>query len=140
MPIWRGSYKGRYPCITLQVAGTKGHPEELIAIVDTGFTGFLLLPPSAVELHGLELLGTTKGTLADGSSLPMTTAMASVGYANCTRSGVATIVPRESTVLVGLDFLRRFELALVLTHTDFCLASVTNVASFMTGLLGSDSC
>lgn len=136
MAVWHGSYKGRYPCVKLQVAGTKGHPEEMVATVDTGFSGFLLIPQNAAEPHGLTIVGTTMATLADGSKQPMTTAMVNVGFAACTRSGVATLVPRESGVLVGLDFLRKFELALILTHTDVCLTSIDEVSAFMASLSG----
>ena len=121
MQIWRGQFKGNHPCIDLQVAGTKGHPEEVAAIVDTGFDGFMLWSARAAEPHGVTPIGTTLGTLADGSQHLLKTAMISVGFSGCTRKGVVVLSSTPCPCLVGTDFLRRFDLALVITASKLCL-------------------
>lgn len=121
MPAWLGQYRGKKPCVTFQVTGTRGHPAEVTATVDTGFSGFLLLSRAQAEPHGLKPIGTTLATLADGSTIPMTTALANVGFGHWSREGVATISERECQCLIGIDFLRLFQLALVLTDKKLWL-------------------
>ena len=49
------------------VAGPRGQQQEIEAIIDTGFTGFLTLPPVLVDALGLSWLSRQPGILADGS-------------------------------------------------------------------------
>lgn len=122
MPIWLGRYRaGRQPQISFQLAGTKGHPEEIVATIDTGFSGFLMISGGRAMPHGLEAVGTTNATMADGRRMVMETARASVGYAGCTRTGIAIISPQPCDCLVGVDFLRRFDLVLVMSYDRVCL-------------------
>lgn len=131
MPLWYGHFEGRSPRIRFQVAGTKGHPAELTAVVDTGFAGFLLIPQAMAEPHGLSPLGTTMASLANGTRQPFPTALANVGYANCTKMGVALVLPGECHALVGIDFLRIFNLGLAMTHEALCLAPVAELGRFV---------
>ena len=55
--------------IPVSLQGPTGAARDVGAVVDTGFTGFLTLPPSLVEELGLVLKGTSEGTLADGSEV-----------------------------------------------------------------------
>ena len=48
------------------VSGSQGHQQEIEAIIDTGFTGFLTLPPLLVTTLGLSWLCRQPGMLADG--------------------------------------------------------------------------
>ena len=52
--------------ITLSVQGPEGQAREVDAVVDTGFTGFLTLPPALVAELGLTFETTGHATLADG--------------------------------------------------------------------------
>ena len=52
--------------ITLSVQGPEGQAREVDAVVDTGFTGFLTLPPALVAELGLPFETTGHATLADG--------------------------------------------------------------------------
>ncbi|MGA2212171.1 MAG: hypothetical protein ABSH31_02755 [Bryobacteraceae bacterium] len=59
-----------HPRITIHIRGT--HPTEFVeidALVDTGFTGFLMLPIAKALPLGLALYGTGDYTLADGSPI-----------------------------------------------------------------------
>ena len=55
--------------ITLSVQGPEGQAREVDAVVDTGFTGFLTLPPALVTELGLPFETTGHATLADGSEV-----------------------------------------------------------------------
>lgn len=59
-----------HPTLTIRVAGT--HPTtclDIDALIDTGLTGFLMLPLLSALPPGLALYGTADYTLADGSSV-----------------------------------------------------------------------
>lgn len=139
MAIWVGSFKGNYPCITMQVTGTQGHPAEITAVVDTGFTGFLLLSAERAAPLGLEPLATTTATLADGNVQNMQTAFANVGFADRTERGVATLAPQRVASLVGIDFLRKFKMALSVTATEVYLLDGSDLVR-MQGLSGKRAC
>jgi clan AA aspartic protease len=53
--------------IRLTVQGAGGRAREIEAVVDTGFSGFLTLPPELIATLGLPWLGRQHGLLADGS-------------------------------------------------------------------------
>lgn len=53
--------------IRLRVQGPTGYEHEVDAIVDTGFNGFLTLPPLLVTALGLPRLSRGRALLANGS-------------------------------------------------------------------------
>ena len=53
--------------VTLQLAGAAGQAREIDAVIDTGFDGFLVLPPTLVADLGLTIVGDGEAILADGS-------------------------------------------------------------------------
>jgi clan AA aspartic protease len=57
----------REATIRLTVRGDNGHEDEIEAVIDTGFSGFLTLPYMLIVLLGLTWLGREQGELADGS-------------------------------------------------------------------------
>ena len=57
----------REATIRLVAIGPNGQQQEIDAIIDTGFTGFLTLPPALVTTLGLSWLCRQPGILADGS-------------------------------------------------------------------------
>ena len=63
----------------------------------------------------LPLEGTNAVTLADESSVVMLTAMVRATLLGRTEYGVALLSTTSDTILVGMDFLRRFERALVVS-------------------------
>lgn len=64
----------------------------------------------------LPLEGTNAVTLADESSVVMLTAMVRATLLGRTEYGVALLSTTSDTILVGMDFLRRFERALVVSR------------------------
>lgn len=51
----------------------------------------------------------------------MPTALATVGFSQRSHLGVVTLAPTAVVVLVGIDFLRAFKLALVMTNEQIWL-------------------
>ena len=56
----------REATIRLMALGSQGHQQDIEAIIDTGFTGFLTLPPAILGALGLSWLCRQAGMLADG--------------------------------------------------------------------------
>lgn len=56
----------REPIIRFVAVGSNGQEQEIEAIIDTGFTGFLTLPFSLIVALGLSWLCRQPGILADG--------------------------------------------------------------------------
>ena len=55
--------------VTLTLRGPAGQTREIDAVVDTGFNGFLTLPPALVAELGLPFTSIGQATLADGSEV-----------------------------------------------------------------------
>ena len=55
--------------ISLSLRGPSGQAQEIEAVIDTGFNGFLTLPPVLVTELGLPFLSHGGATLADGSRI-----------------------------------------------------------------------
>ena len=52
--------------ITLTLRGPSGQAREIEAVIDTGYNGFLALPPALVAELGLPYQGDGRAVLADG--------------------------------------------------------------------------
>src|SRR5690348_15994600 len=52
--------------IRLKVRGLRGREQEVEAVIDTGYTASLTLPPAVVAALGLHWWSTDRFTLADG--------------------------------------------------------------------------
>src|ERR1700733_13949151 len=102
-----------HPRMTIRVRGT--HPTEfadLDALVDTGFTGFLMLPIARALPLGLALYGTGDYHLADGSPISCFLAAGTIGIRPpsefLAETSTATIAPAnpisdmESEIITGV--------------------------------------
>ena len=105
-------------CIKLHLCGVKHEPPglEFEGVIDTGFTGFIQLPLSKALALSLPLEGTNSVTLADGSQLVMLTAMARATLLGEAEYGVVLLSMTTDEVLLGMDFLRRFDRMLVVSR------------------------
>jgi len=54
--------------IRLAVRGRQGREQQVDAVIDSGYTGALTLPPAVITLLGLRWQSTQRATLADGST------------------------------------------------------------------------
>lgn len=107
-----GSFNSGCPVVQIAVSGPLTSPTNFTAIVDTGFSGFLLLPILEAFPVGLILRGTTGITLADGSSQTKLTCLGLLHFDGETQVGLIIIENQTTDILVGMDFLMKFGLEL----------------------------
>ena len=117
--MWTGSLDSTgSPTLKISVAGfSPKFFQEFEAIIDTGFTGFLSMPLTNAISLGLILWGTTTVILADGKTGFRLTAYGTATVEGQSQGGVAIIEWNSSEVLIGMDFLRKFEKTLMI-HTN----------------------
>lgn len=101
------------PTIEIAVSGPFTGPTKFTAMMDTGFSGFLLLPLLEAFPIGLILKGTMAITLADGSNQVKLTCLGNIHFEGKTEIGLIIIEWQSTEILVGMDFLRKFSLKLV---------------------------
>jgi predicted aspartyl protease len=96
------------PTIEIEVSGPLDTRFPFTAMVDTGFSGFLLLPILNAFPIGLLLQGTMPITLADGTTQTKLTCLGSIHFDGAEEIGIIIIEWQNTDVLVGMEFLRRF--------------------------------
>lgn len=108
-----GSFSNGCPIVQIAVSGPVTNPTKFNAIVDTGFSGFLLLPILQAFPVGLILRGTIPITLADGSTQTKLTCLGELHFDGESEVGLIIIEYQSTDVLVGMDFLSKFKRELV---------------------------
>jgi clan AA aspartic protease len=98
----------REATIRLVVSGPNGQQQEIEAIIDTGFTGFLTLPPALTLTLGLSWLCRQPGVLADGSVEVFDVYRATVMWDGQPRTVEVEAADTES--LMGMSLLDRHSL------------------------------
>ncbi len=84
-------------------------PKQIVeAVIDTGFTGFLSLPLSTIEVLGLPWIFRDIGTLGDGSEVIFEMYRANVIWDGQTQ--VVDVAASEADPLVGMSLLYGFKL------------------------------
>jgi predicted aspartyl protease len=125
MPHAIGSLdKDGSPTLKIKVSGVfSGAAAEFVAIIDTGFTGFLSMPLIAAFPLGLPLSGTTSVQLADGQDQSKLMAQCKVTIDDKTepKFGLVILEPSSTTTLVGMEFLRAFKFGLFLSASGVLL-------------------
>lgn len=94
--------------VRLTVQGPAGTAREIEAVIDTGFNGFLTLPPGLVAELALTLEGLGRATLGDGSEVTFPFYDVAVRWDGQMRYGLADAA--ASTPLVGMSLLRGYDL------------------------------
>ena len=97
------------PVIEIEVSGPINPARKMTAVIDTGFSGFLLLPILEAFPVGLILSGTTSIELADGSQQSKLTCLGEIHFGGVRKVGLIIIEWESTDILVGMDFLRKFE-------------------------------
>ena len=97
------------PRIEIGIAGRDGVLKTLSVVVDTGFTGWLTLPPDLIRELGLQQQGSRLATLADGQ-------VARVDLYSAIIAWDGQILPRivhqsDSTPLIGMHLMTGYHLA-----------------------------
>ena len=99
-----GRINDRYePVVTISLTAPRGESREVEAVVDTGFNGFLVLPPELVEELDLPFLHYSRSFLADDREMNLQTHQATINWSGDTRRVRA--IASGSAVLVGMQLL-----------------------------------
>ena len=106
---------------------------EFDALIDTGFTGFLMLPLTAALPLGLTLLGTSTYTLADGSTSTNLIAFGTVSYEGQDISGPISLENNSSCtdVLLGMDYIRQSKQMLIVCEVGAVLLDMGDALEAM---------
>ena len=94
--------------IPLSLRGPAGQEQVVEAVIDTGFTGFVTLPPALVAELGLAFMGSSEASLADGSQVSFDAYAATVLWEGQPRD--VLIDEADTTHLVGMLLLDRHNL------------------------------
>ena len=104
-----GTVNAAYEAVLiLTVQGPEGHSREIEAVVDTGYNGFLTLPPVLVGELDLPFVTSGDATLADGSAVSFDIHMVTVDWDGDIRHVEADAA--ETTPLVGMRLLAGHDL------------------------------
>ena len=96
------------PLLRLTVHDAGGQPHEVEAVIDTGFNGFLTLPPALIAALGLPWLCRQQGQLADGSLMAFDVYVATVDWHGQPRS--VEDEAADAQPLLGMALLQGSEL------------------------------
>ena len=94
--------------VTLPLLGPAGEEREVYAVVDTGFNGYLTLPPGLVADLGVPAVGGGEAVLADGSEAAFDVYGITIlwdGEPRYIETGAVGVDP-----LVGMSMLRSHDL------------------------------
>ena len=94
--------------VALPLRGPAGQARDVEAVVDTGFTRFLTLPPTMVAQLGLGFRGVNRVSLADGSEATLEVYGVTVLWDGQPREVVA--YASDTTPLIGMSLLHRHNL------------------------------
>ena len=103
-----GIVQAREPLIRLTIRGFGGCEREIEAVVDTGSTGWLTLPSTAIAALNLRWRTFGRGILADGSASIFDVYQAKVVWDGRVRP--VFVDEFDATPLVGMALLRGWEL------------------------------
>jgi clan AA aspartic protease len=99
--------------IRLSVRGPGGIEVVIDAVIDTGFTGTLTLPPGTISVLGLRSQGQERGQLADGSEALFPVYEAAVLWEGQPRN--VPLYEADAVPLVGMSLLYGSELRIQVT-------------------------
>jgi len=94
--------------LRLGVQDTNGQLHDVDAVIDTGFNGFLTLPPAQITALGLPWLSRQQGQLADGTLQVFDVYAATVVWDG--RPRTIEVEGVDAQQLVGMELMRGFEL------------------------------
>lgn len=101
----KGVVHNNRPLISLIVGWTLG-VQEIITLVDTGFTGELKVSPTLASQLGLQTTHTQPVTLADEKTVDMQASLALVSMEGVTN--VISVLVAQGMPIIGVGLLRRF--------------------------------
>lgn len=102
-----GTVRGRQPLIRLIVRGVGGRRQEIEAVVDSGYTGWITLPSTTIAALDLRWQTFGRGVLADGSVSVFDVYQARVEWDGRLRR--VFVDEFNASPLVGMALLRGYE-------------------------------
>lgn len=96
------------PRLPLTVREERGQPHEIEVVIDTGFNGFLTLPPALIAAFGLRWLCRQQGELADGSFVAFDVYEATVDWDGQPRG--VEVEAADAQPLLGMALVQGSEL------------------------------
>ena len=103
-----GAVKSDEALIRLKVKGRQGREQEVDAVIDSGYTGALTLPPTLIATLGLRWRSVDRATLADGSTCVFQVYAGKLVWDRKVRT--ILVDEAETGPLVGMRLLRGHEL------------------------------
>ena len=107
---------------------------EFEGIVDTGFTGFVLLPIARAVPLGLEIDGLSSFESADGAGHQWPTATATAEFGDLASEGAVVLAYYGEEILIGMNFLKRFHLSLLIHRNQAILIDEPDLDPILPGL------
>jgi len=96
------------PLLRLSIRDAGGQLQDVEVVIDTGFNGFLTLPPALIAGLGLPWLCRQQGQLADGSVLAFDVYVATVDWDGRPRN--VEVDAADAQPLVGMALMQGSEL------------------------------
>lgn len=96
--------------VPLSLQSPTGHAREIETVVDTGFTGYLTLPPALVQELALPYVTSGWATLADGSEVSFDTFQVTVLWEGKIKEVFAD--EADTTPLVGMMLMDGYDLSI----------------------------
>jgi clan AA aspartic protease len=103
-----GTVRADEAWIRLNVSGIHGREQQVEALIDTGYTGSLTLPPAVITKLGLSWRSVDRGTLADGSECIFDVYEGAVVWDGKVRH--ILVGEADAQPLVGMRLLKGYEL------------------------------
>ena len=103
-----GVVRGREARVRLRLRGPRRREVQIEAVIDTGYTAWLTLPPALVAALGLRWHSVGRGILADGSICLFDVHEATVVWDR--RARRVLVDEAETDPLVGMALLNGYEL------------------------------
>lgn len=108
-----GLVSARHALVRLFVRSAEGREDEVEFVLDTGFVGFLTLPPAVVAALALPLSHTTSAYLADGSRVFLDVHKATVLWDGAERP--VEVLSTGGEALLGTSLLDECEVCIQFT-------------------------
>jgi clan AA aspartic protease len=105
-----GVVQAREGCVRLKVRGPRRQEREIEAVIDTGYSASLTLPPSLVASLGLNWKSFGRGILADGSQCLFDVFIAKIVWDGKERR--VLVEEADTDPLVGMALLRGYEVTM----------------------------
>ena len=120
------------PEVPVEVFGLGNNTKKIVAVVDTGFTGFLQIPLTIGIESNLSLWSVGSLRLADGSVVKNLQCIGRIRFAGKELIGIITLSETGNDCLLGMQFLERLKM-------DFTVSPTRNRAIFKSLLPQEDS-